>query len=86
MTPKITKEIRDAVNQHPDRPIELQDEQNQAFYVLMSRDLFQRYIYDDSELTPDEMTAAAGQFLDDPDTWAAPGMDAYDSITDSKSP
>jgi hypothetical protein len=36
-------------------------------------------IYDDSDLTPEEMMAAARLMLDDPEGWGAPGMEIYDN-------
>ena len=35
-------------------------------------------VVDDSDLTPDEMIAAAACGLNDPESWGAPGMDAFD--------
>ena len=40
----------------------------------------------DSEPTPDEMMAAAGLHLDDPEGWGAPGMDAYDEDDSGATP
>lgn len=44
------------------------------------------YVYDDSDLTPDEMAAAAASHLDDPEGWGAAGMDAYDQDDPQTSP
>ncbi len=78
MSPKITNDQRNALRQEPDRPIEIEDEQTQKLYVLMTRDLFRKLVYDDSDITPEEMMAAASEELNDPETWGAPGMEAYD--------
>ncbi len=84
MSPKIPNEIREALDQQAGGPLELKDDQN-AVYVVMTRQKFQTLVYDDSELTPDEMMAAAAQSLDDPDGWGAPGMEGYDT-DNSESP
>lgn len=76
MTAKLNEEIAEAVIRQ-DRPVEVRDAAGKA-YIVMTTQQFQKYIYDDSELTPDEMVAAAAWQLDDRDGWGAPGMDAYD--------
>lgn len=52
----------------------------------MTSQQFQKYVYDDSDLTPDEMAAAAASHLDDPEGWGAAGMDAYDQDDPQASP
>jgi hypothetical protein len=37
-----------------------------------------RHVYDDSDLTSEEMLAAAASHLDDPEDWRAPGQDGCD--------
>jgi len=76
MTDKLNEEIAQAVS-HQDRPLEVQDAAGKVYFV-MTRQQFQKYVYDDSELTADEMLAAAASQLDDPEGWDAPGMDEYD--------
>jgi len=76
---KITDEIREAIGRQPGRPVEFTDDQTNTCYVLMTREQFQQLVYDDSDLTPDEMMAAAAHSLDDPEGWGAPGMEVYDS-------
>ncbi len=85
MSPKITNDQRNALRQEPDRPIEIEDEQTQKLYVLMTRDLFRKLVYDDSDITPEEMMAAASEELNDPETWGAPGMEAYDQAVQPSS-
>lgn len=84
MTLKITDEIRTAIGQQPGRPVELRDDETNTFYVLMTREQFQQLVYDDSDLTPDEMMAAAAQSLDDPEGWGAPDMEVYDTETSTR--
>lgn len=76
MTAKLSEDIAEAVNRQ-DRPLELRDASGKVYFVMTSQQ-FQKYVYDDSQLTPDEMLAAAACRLDDPEGWGAPGMDAYD--------
>lgn len=85
MNAKLTDELRQAMQQQPDRPLEIRDDQTNTLYVLMTRDQFQKLVYDDSELTGDEMLAAAAAGLDDPEGWGAPGMEVYDQL-DLQSP
>jgi hypothetical protein len=76
MTPKLNEDIAQAVS-HQDRPLEVQDAAGKV-YVVMTSQQFQKYVYDDGDITPDEMLAAASQHLDDPEGWGAPGMHSYD--------
>ena len=76
MTAKLSEDIAEAVNRH-DRPLEVRDAAGKVYFVMTSQQ-FQKYVYDDSELTPDEMLAAVASQLDVPEGWGDPGMDAYD--------
>ena len=38
MTPTITDEMRDALSEHPDEPLRLEDEQTQKVYVLIDQE------------------------------------------------
>lgn len=76
MIARLNEDIAEAVSRQ-DRPLEVRDAAGKLYIVMTSRQ-FQKYVYDDSELTPDEMAAAAALHLDDPDGWGAAGMDAYD--------
>lgn len=75
MTAKLNEEIAEAVSRQ-DRPLEVRDAAGKA-YVVMTSQQFQKYVYDDSELTPDEMLAVAAWQLDDREGWGAPAVDAY---------
>jgi hypothetical protein len=76
MTAKLNEEIAEAVSRQ-DGPLEVRDAVGKA-YIVMTSQQFQKYVYDDSELTRDEMVAAAAWQLDDREGWGATGMDAYD--------
>ncbi|HVX61263.1 MAG TPA: hypothetical protein VHC19_11690 [Pirellulales bacterium] len=76
MSAKLNEDIAQAVSRQ-DRPIEVRDAAGKV-YVVMTSQQFQKYVYDDSELTPSEMAAAAALHLADPEGWGAEGMDEYD--------
>ena len=76
MTAKLNEDIAEAVNRQ-DRPLEVRDAAGRVYFVMTGQQ-FQKYVYDDSELTADEMLAAASSQLDDPEGWGAAGMDSYD--------
>lgn len=78
MTPKLINELREALADSAGKPVEIEDPQTHQIYILMTRREFQRLVYDDSDLTEDEMQAAASRALNDPEGWDAPGMEAYD--------
>ena len=73
---KLSQDIAEAVS-HQDRPLEVRDAAGKVYFVMTSQQ-FQKYVYDDGELTPGEMVAAAASDLDDPEGWGAPGMDESD--------
>jgi hypothetical protein len=77
MTIRITTEIVEALRQQRGRPLRVEDASAQVYSVLTDEQ-FQHYVYDDSDLTPDEMVAAAEYALNDPESWGAPGMDSHD--------
>jgi hypothetical protein len=76
MNAKLSEDIAEAVSQQ-DRPLEVRDAAGKVYFVMTSQQ-FQKYVYDDSDLTPAEMVTAAASHLDDPEGWGAPGMDEYD--------
>ena len=78
MTPKLINDLREALQDSAGQPVEIEDPQTHQVYILMTRREFQRLIYDDSDLTEDEMQAAAGMAVNDPESWGAPGMEIYD--------
>jgi hypothetical protein len=76
MNEKLSEDIAQAVS-HQDRPLEVRDAAGSVYFVMTSQQ-FQKYVYDDSDLTSGEMVAAAASHLDDPEGWGAADMDAYD--------
>ena len=78
MTPRLINDLREALQDSAGKPVEIEDPQTHQVYILMTRREFQRLIYDDSDLTEDEMQAAAGMALNDPEGWGAPGIETYD--------
>lgn len=76
MTAKLNEDIAEAVNRQG-RPLEVRDAAGRIYFVMTGQQ-FQKYVYDDSELTPEEMVAAASSQLEDPEGWGAAGMDSYD--------
>ena len=65
MTAKLNEDIAEAVSRQ-DRPLEVLDAAGKM-YVVMTSQQFQKYVYDDSQLRPDEMLAAAALRVDDPE-------------------
>jgi hypothetical protein len=84
MTPKLISDLREVMQDSAGQPVEIQDTQTQQVYVVMTRQEFQRLIYDDSDLTAEEMQA--GSALADPEGWDAPGMKNYDRLDADSSP
>lgn len=76
MSEKMSDTMATAVKQHGGL-LRLEDAEGAVYYVLTSQQ-FQQYVYDDSELTADEMIAAAATGLGDPEGWGASGMNDYD--------
>lgn len=76
MTIELNKDIAEAVDRQG-HPLEVRDAAGRV-YVVTTGQQFRKYVYDDSELTPDEMLAAAAVHLDDPEGWGgAPGIDTW---------
>ncbi|WP_417385674.1 hypothetical protein [Gimesia sp.] len=48
MAPKITEEMRQALNQQPDRPLKIEDDQTQKTYLLIPQENFRQWV--DAEL------------------------------------
>ena len=65
MTPKLIQDLCAAIADRHGKPIEIEDAETRAVYVLMTRDEFRRLVYDDSQLTADGMHSAARQGLAD---------------------
>lgn len=76
MSAQLNQDIANAVSRQ-DRPLEVTDAAGKV-YIVMTPQQFQKYIYDDSELTPDEMVAAAAVHLDDHEGWGAADIDFFD--------
>lgn len=45
MIAKLTNEQRNALNQHPDRPLEVEDEETKNTYVLLDASLFYQLLH-----------------------------------------
>ena len=81
MTPKINEEIRQALQQQPGKPLEVEDDQTHVKYVLIPAETFQKVqalFYDDSEFDPREAYPLLDETFGGPEGWDAPGMEAYD--------
>lgn len=63
MNARLNEDIANAVSRQ-NHPLEVTDAAGKV-YIVMTPQQFQKYVYDDSELTPDEMAAAAAVHLDD---------------------
>lgn len=82
MLPTLTPEQRDALRRAAGRLVEVLDQDSAETYVLMPKSEFERLAYDDSELSEEEMVAAASQTtedLEDSASDAIRGMDANPS-------
>jgi hypothetical protein len=75
MSPKLIQNLREALQDTAGKPVEIEDAQTHEVCVLMTRSEFRRLIYDDTDLTSDEMRAAAALGLSDAQGWNAPGME-----------
>ena len=86
MTPRIT--IDDQTLQQLRQAGELTVEDAYGLPVVLmtvdARQELQKLVYDDSELTEQEMRAAGRDQLDDPEGWGAPGMEIYDELYGDK--
>jgi hypothetical protein len=81
MTPKISDEIRIALEKQPDQPLTVRDEQAARDYVILPAEHFdhlQRLVYDDTDLDPAESLPLIVQSFGGPEGWDASGMDDYD--------
>ncbi len=82
MTPRIT--IDDQTLQQLRLTGELTVEDSHGLPVILmtvdARQELQKLVYDDSELSEQEMRTAGRDQLSDPDGWGAPGMEIYDKL------
>jgi hypothetical protein len=81
MTPKLSRELRQALHDNADRPIEVVDPGTNKVYVLVSADMFQRVkpLIDEEDFDIRETYAAQFAAMNTPECWGAPGMEAYDN-------
>lgn len=84
MTPKLIEELRDALQDNAGKPTEIEDAQTHQVYVLMTRDEFRRLVYDDSDVTEEEMLAIAEAAFADLEGWE--GTEREHSGTDQAGP
>jgi hypothetical protein len=86
MTPRIT--IDDQTLQQLRLTGELTVEDAHGLPVILmtvdARQELQKLVYDDSEMTEQEMRAAGRDQLNDPEGWGAPGMEIYDALYGDK--
>ena len=88
MNSQIT--IDEQTLQHLQQAGELEVEESHGIRVVLmtidARQQLQKLTYDDSEWTTEEMRAGVAGWLNDPEGWGAPGMEAYDELDgDNKS-
>jgi hypothetical protein len=84
----LTEELRQAIREHPDKPVRLTDPTTQQSFVLLRAELYDRLkalLYEDSELVLeeaylllDEAAARAG--------WDDPAMDIYNDFAPKDRP
>jgi hypothetical protein len=65
MNAKLNPEIAEILNRH-DGPVEVHDAAGNTYFV-MTDEQFKKYVYDDSELSVEEMLAAATSQIEDPE-------------------
>jgi hypothetical protein len=78
MTPKLTKEMREALRADPRQPIQVEDAQSNAQYVLLPLEVYQRirsifgdeFDISDTYVAQDEALAKV---------WDDPELDVYDN-------
>jgi hypothetical protein len=81
MAPRISDEIRQALNSNPGKPLEVEDDQTHAKYVTIPAETFQKVqalFFDDGEFDPWEAYPLLDQTFGGPEGWDAPGMELYD--------
>lgn len=81
MAPKINEEIRQALHQHPGKPLEVEDDQTHLKYVVIPAETFQKVqalFDDDGDFDPSEAYPLLDQTFGGPEGWDAPGMEVYD--------
>jgi hypothetical protein len=82
MTPKLSDDLAKALDQHGGKLTVTHPSTGEPVILIVSQRLdeeMRKVIYDDSELAPDEMLAAAAAANQGPEGWDAPGMEIYDT-------
>jgi hypothetical protein len=80
MTPKLTDELRQALTEQPGQPVQVEDPETHARYVLVQLEVYEQLLramdYDTSDPDPRAFYPAFAEAVkDDLD---APGMERYD--------
>ena len=77
MTPKLTDEMREALHDKTRQPVQVEDEQTHALYVLLPFEVYQRVrsVFRDDEFDISETYAAQDEAL--AKVWDDPELDVY---------
>ena len=81
MTPKLSNELAQALDAQGGKLTVEHPVTGQRVVIIMGQRLeeeMRKVLYDDSELSPEEMLAAAASTGQGESGWDAPGMDVYD--------
>ncbi len=81
MTPKLTDDLAKALDEHGGKLTLQHPLTGQTVILIIGKRLeeeMKKVLYDDSELSPGEMIAAAAAANSGPKGWDAPGMEVYD--------
>lgn len=83
MTPQLTEELRQALAQHPGKPLQVEDPVTHDRYVLVELDVYEQWQrandYDMSDPNPRDFYPAFAKAVKD--ELDAPGMEHYDEET-----
>lgn len=84
MTLKLTDEMRSALEQHPGRPVTIEDDQTHAQYVLLPIDTYQKVqaLVGDEPFDIRETYSAQDQALSK--VWDDPELDVYNDYDANK--
>ena len=77
MTPKLTDEMREALRDTTQQPVEVEDDQTHALYVLLPVDIYQRVrsIIQSDEFDISETSRAQDEAM--ATVWEDPALDVY---------
>ncbi len=81
MAPRISDEIRQALHSNPGKPLEVEDDQTHAKYVMIPSEAFQKLqalFIDDGDFDPREAYPLMDKTFGGAEGWDAPGMELYD--------